>query len=290
MTLASGCARVGVTTQVQESGAWSRTRRFSGDSGDAIRSTLILPQGQEWRVATTRDAKSTTVIAHRALPAGETLRGDVAVRSGDESAGRPALTTEVTVRADGPDRWEYREVLRWQGPRLRAAAPEMALALGLRAALPRDRVSDAECRAVARHGARACWRFLMGPPEPLLFQAPLHRDWGERRLNAELAVALAQGLRERLGERLTAPERSSAVATVQPSIRHLQDTLDDPAERALSIPLTFAARLPGRVTETNGAIDPMTGEVSWGLHAGAAGVGEVILTATSVAETPALER
>lgn len=296
VALASGCARAGVTTQVRESGEATRVVRFSGDSGDAIRAAFVLPRGAGWSSTSAREGETTVITARRALGAAETSRGDLTVRGGEGTAGaRPALVNEVTVRMPATGRWEYREVLRWNGPRARATAPEFALALGLRAALPRDRVEDATCRAVAHRAAGAYWRFLMGPSEPALYQALLHPEWSERRLKRLIATEIDAGLRDALGERLTSAERSAAVtravATVLPSLRHLPGGSNPgPGEEALPVPLAFSVRLPGRVTETNGAVDPLTGEVTWGLHAGAAAFEPVVLTATSVTPTATTQR
>jgi hypothetical protein len=181
VTLTSGCARTTVSTWVNSDGSWTRTLKFRAASDAGLEDAFILPSGTPWVTSRVRQEEGTLYTARRALLPGEPLRQDVVVRDKQNPALERLLTNEVTVREVGPKRWEYREVLHWQGPRpAQLLEPDPRLLRVIQAALPQELAGDLAARELAKGLRRDLWRICFGPGEPVLWEALMHPDVSER--------------------------------------------------------------------------------------------------------------
>jgi hypothetical protein len=277
--MASGCTQALVTTTVRPDGSWSRAIRFQADELSTLRETFVLPAGAPWVTRKDWVEKQAIYNAERRMRADEGLSGDLVVRD--------HVANQVTVREVRPGRWEYREVLHWQGRHpAEIMNPDPTLLHALKAALPDRMATDSETRAAASAVLREFWRIWFGPDDPAIAYAV--SDLAGRRVERRLDAAVDRVLRDRFGRRMTQAERRAAAR------RWVTVILRTARGRASSggamapigsngtswVALEFAVRLPGRVVATNGAIDEVAEEVSWDLYSEAPAVGDVVMTAT----------
>jgi len=297
VTLTSGCARTTVSTWVNSDGSWTRTLKFRAASDAGLENAFLLPSGTPWVTSRVRQEEETLYTARRALLPGEPLRQDVVVRDKQKPALERLLTNEVTVREVGPNRWEYREVLHWQGPRpAQLLEPDPRLVRVIQAALPQALAGGLAARELAKGLRRDLWRICFGPGEPVLWEALMHPDVSERWIQKRLDRAVDQRLQAQFGQRLAPADRLTVArrlaATTLDTIR-VSDSEEEEwpgrMETAL-VPLTFAVSLPGKVVATNGELGESSGEVFWGLYSGAAISEDVVLTATGELVTTASGR
>jgi len=236
-------------------------------------------------------------VAKRAAAPGETLRQDVVVRGKIKGSPGRLLVNEVTVRPAGPGRVEYREVLHWQGEvpkEITAPQPEMLKAL--RDTLPPALTTDeAVLRDVALLTQRELYRMLFGPGDLILGYILLHPDLAERRIQQRLGGALLKALEAKFGDRMTLAERRGAarkILTAALAASEVSSKAKSGPEMAAAggpgggdkdgnapVALTFAVKAPGKVIETNGEYDELSGEIFWTLYPEAAAAGDVVLSA-----------
>jgi hypothetical protein len=198
------------------------------------------------------------------------------------------------VREVGPNRWEYREVLHWQGPRpAQLLEPDPRLLRVIQAALPQELAGDLAARELAKGLRRDLWRICFGPSEPVLWEALMHPDVSERWIQKRLNQAVDQRLQAQFGHRLAPADRLSVARRLAAATLGTLRVSDSEAEEwpgrmeTALIPLTFTVSLPGKVVATNGEVDESSGEVFWGLYSGAAISEDVVLTATGELVTTA---
>lgn len=288
-----GCTmRATLHTEVDADGSWTRTERFQGCCEEDLRGMFALPEGAPWTGATAEKGEETSYTARRRLRPGETLMQDLLVRREENGAVQRLLVSEVTVREAGHGRWEYREALRWLGPRpKRFVDAEPELRRILQESLPEGAASEKEIRDLAWRSLCEGWRVLTGPGEAWLSGIG-HPELWIRRARERLGVALETILRQKLDERLTSEQRRATVQKLIAKIPRVglplagfeqalpdEDWFDD-SDHEL-VPLMISVKLPGRLVATNGEFNAPTGEVVWGFFAGAPALEELVLTATS---------
>jgi hypothetical protein len=287
-----GCARATLRTELHGDGSWTRVERFVADNESALQDTFDLPTGAGWMTLPAEEKGDVIHTARRTLREGQTLRRDLVVAGDETDAMEQRLTSEVTVRRDGEHGWEYREVLRWHGPRPKPFLDcEQELRRLLREGLP-DRLAKEEVlQDLPRQTLRDGWRILLGPGEG--WQSGLiHEEFGVRQMQRKLAHAIDRRLVGEFGRRLSHEERQALVRKLVPVVpfnfgaddKENEGWFDENDEA--SVPLMFAVKMPGRLVATNGEYDPVAGEVLWGLAAAAPALEEVVLTATSETRPP----
>jgi len=215
--------------------------------------------------------------------------------------GRVLITNEVSVREVAPGRLEYREVLRWNGARpTDLAKADEELAATVKSALPPALASDgALVAAVQRDIQRSFFRLLMGPgADPIFATFLTHQDLAEYRIRQRLASAVVASVEANVGDKLPPTERkavsdkliadmSKAFAAQTKSKAGPPDPSSGGEEKDESGPLVAVfvrVKMPGKVVETNGEYDPLTGEVIWPMYSQAVALEDVTLTA--ICEVP----
>jgi hypothetical protein len=294
-TLLGGCARSSITTEIKSGGAWTRTVSFTGqekkeggmDMGASLEEVFTLPSGGDWKSREQKKAADRTVIFERTLAAGNSLAGDVSVKGGE--GGKPVLVNEVTVKAAGPGRYEYRETLRWSGPPPKTSGegikPEDLAQL--KAALPKALATDENARAIADKSAALAIPMMFGPGDPLLAIGMLHPDLAARRLNQRIGMLMMKALEDQFGNKMRPDERREVTRKLIDTVFAMsKPAKPDPAAGPPSgksssglTPLMFVVKSPGKVISTNGEKDELTGEVFWALFPEAASLQPVVLTA-----------
>ncbi len=306
LLLLSGCARIATNTEVKADGSFVRTVVYRGSApstdgftmGPSLDDLIAPPRTPGWKVTRETDPKSENkseliVTATRAFAAGETLSDDLALKSPpkkDAPKGTVPTTTlgnTLSVRTLPDGTLEYREVIRWRGPKpteLTTPEPEM-LALLATTVPALDKAAQA---TVATHLQQSLWRALFGPGEPLLGLLITHPELGEFKLKKHLVAAVDAELKTALGDKLTDTERRTATQKV---IVALTESVKDKTKKQVNagpsgdknddalVALLIKAKLPGKLLQTNGEEDPVTGEVVWGLFSQAPAAGDVVLTA-----------
>jgi hypothetical protein len=289
--LSSACARARVTTTIQPDGSWTRSvsligqEKKEGQMTPTLEDTFVIPSGAAWKSSEEKKNEERTLTLDRVLAPGASIEGDVSVKA---AAGKLNAVNQVTVARIGPNRFEYRETLRWKGDPTEVVDKIKAEDLAkLKANLPAALRSDANARALAAKTAELSIPLLFGPGDPLLAMGFLHPDLAVRRASQRVGVLMVKALEEQFGDKLTPAQRrevaikmiqetfSSATVTPKPP-----DPSSGPSKNSSGfVPLIFIVKAPGRVVSSNGEVDELTGEVFWGLFSEAAAFKDVVLTA-----------
>ena len=285
----------------------------------AIKKQFLVPSGPGWTVTRQRDDEQMTLVVRRTAPLapGETVRQDMVVRGIVNGQPGGQVVNEVAVRPAGPARVEYRETLRWQGKRPdELFQPQPSILKTVRAALPAPLAADDKAvSAITVQVQQELWRAAFGPGEPLIVIFLAHPDLGQRRMQQRLGRALVSALETNFGDRMTPAERRAVALKLATNKSLLKSGPAGQANAAAGsaaasgvppgadpsaggaiqfggkdgynpslVALTFTLKPPGRVVETNGEYDELTGEVVWTLYTEAVAAGDVTLRA--VCETP----
>ncbi|HZO87237.1 MAG TPA: hypothetical protein VFB38_02790 [Chthonomonadaceae bacterium] len=300
--LAGGCARSTVTTTINPNGSWVRQDAFHATASDEkgfnlgvkLEDVFFLPSGVTWKVTRAKKGDEVAYTAERTLQAGETLKQDIAWKGEDKAAQTSALGNEVTVRQVAPGRYEYREVLHWQG-KLPKEVTELdpQLLAAVKGALPPALATDANAKETAQIVNREFLRMLFGPRDPMMIsffaQILMSPDLMERRVMSRIGGAVSKALEEKFGAQLPPEERRAVAIKIMTAAFNSAQTKvksqakPEAAAGANSAPspsLTFIVKMPGKIVDTNGEVDEFTGEVYWSFYPQAAALGDVILTAT----------
>lgn len=296
-----GCARAVSTTAVHADGSWTRTVAFHGSSpdqksmsvGTEIKDAFILPQGPAWKIKNEKTDAEVTVTAVREMFLGGTIENDIVTKSSDKNS--PAInvmTNRVSVKQIAPGRYEYRETLHWLGkmPKELVVPDGDAMRL-LKAWLPPQLATTVNVQQLARALTRAIWRVMFGPGDPLVAhfsELMMQPDLIKHRIGGQMATALKSALDELPGQKLTPQQKQDLFKkmtdyAVQSGTTKAQAAQnggpEKPAPGGSFASLTFDVKLPGRVIETSGEVDPLTGEVYWAVYPEAAVLGDVTMRA-----------
>ncbi|MCX6369140.1 MAG: hypothetical protein NTX57_20875 [Armatimonadetes bacterium] len=307
LLISSGCARIGTSTDVKPDGSFVRTVVYRGSApstdgfnmAPALDDLIAPPRTPGWKVTRETDPKSENkseliVTATRAFAAGETLSDDLALKSPPKKdAPKGTLPTTIlgntlSVRTLPDGKLEYREVIRWRGPKPQNFnSPANELLPVLAAALPQ--VEKSVHARMATQIQQGLWQTLFGPGEPLIGLLLTHSDLGEFKLTKRLGELTATVLKNTLGDKLTDTERRSVVQKI---VARIADGVKDKTKSQANagpgsnegdnhalVALLIKAKLPGKILQTNGEEDPATGEIVWGLFSQAPAAGDVVLTA-----------
>lgn len=288
-----GCYRLQVFTQVETDGSFARTLTYQGPSVRPGVSVLrppaervfAVPRSAGWELERT-GAEGRIVAVRRSAP-GAVGGDDWGIRLGWSRPER-LLSNTVSVRWIEPGKWEYREVIRWRGPAVRALVrPDPSLQAIVRAALPEAAARDGRSvRLVCLAIQQQAWRALFGPGDPLLGVYAVHPDDARRRMRHRLLDALRDILARVFGTRLTPSEEETARRRIVPAL--FADPWWERRDQEIPDPVAVLVRvrLPGPMLETNGEVDPETGEAVWSFFSGAPAAGALTLTAVGQAPAP----
>jgi hypothetical protein len=173
-----------VTTEVKPDGSYTRALKLRAAKpnemgfsvGPKLEEVFARPNGAGWKTKQATEKDEGVFSAERAFGKGEAARRAVVLKGKKAPMGLQ-LINDVTVREVAPGRWEYREILRWQGERpkeLLNAEPEVMQKV--KEVLPQSLATDANARDVTLLFQRHFWRVLFGPSDPLLSQILMHPD------------------------------------------------------------------------------------------------------------------
>jgi hypothetical protein len=108
-----GCARSYAESEVRADGSWKRSVKLVLAEGmgekKKIGDVFALPKGAQ----TSAGENEETAVWTTEHAAGAEPVTDLTILH----QAKPVMDNEVTVREISPGRWEYREVIRWKGPR-----------------------------------------------------------------------------------------------------------------------------------------------------------------------------
>ena len=253
--------------------------------GPTFDDVFTVPTGQAWKSSEEKKGDNRVLTITRSLVAGESLSGDVSLKSG--KAGEMKMVNEVRVTRAGPHRYEYRETLHWKTdrPDLIAIKPEDIAAI--KAALPAVLATDENARALAAKASDLMIPVMFGPGDPLLAMGLVHPDLAERRARQRVGAAMLTALQQQFGDKLRLEDRREIARKLIANTLPQRPSTPDPSASSSKdslTPLMFIMRTPGRVVSSNGEVDDLTGEVYWALFPEAASLHDVVLTA--VCEIP----
>jgi hypothetical protein len=293
--LLAGCARARVTTSIKSDGSWTRTVVLIGEEKKdmqvtpTLEDTFVTPSGAGWTSKEEKQNDDRVLTLERVVAAGASLQGDLSIKAGE--AGKLKLVNEAKVTRVGPNRFEYRETLRFKGDPNKVLGEVKYEDLGkIKSYLPKPLATDADARALADKMTALAIPMLLGPGDPLLAIGMLHPDLGARRAGQRMGALLMKALEEQFGDQLQpAQRREVARQLIQETFTSSKmSTSDRPV--ALSnknsglTPLMFIVKTPGRIVSTNGELDDLSGEVFWAFFDEAAAFNDIVLTA--VIEVP----
>ncbi|MEQ8762751.1 MAG: hypothetical protein RL885_02410 [Planctomycetota bacterium] len=295
--LCAGCGNFGAVTEIHPDGSWTRESRYSTSdelSGPTESFEVTIREDLEdyfdftgvekWEKDARNELGGGVLIMSRRAQPGETL-SDFALKGED---GKVIARNEVTVTRLSEKRFEYKETLRWVGPipeLLEEPSPERVQYFAGK--LPEDiEQADRVAKELTRAAVQQYVLLLYGGTgqRPLLSEALVHRNVALRKLQARLRKGITADLQERLKGHPQHDRLADIVAKIVDSemIQQLgekdedKDVFND--DRSL-IALDFTAKLPGKIIETNGELDEVTGEIYWTLFAASPVLEDVVLRA-----------
>jgi hypothetical protein len=299
LTYLSGCSRATVSSEIKPNGDWIRTVELHGPPPD--KSGGLLPQGKledsfavpgpPWTVTRETKDDGLVVTCKRSMKAGETANHDVVCRAKADGKVVDVCVNSCLVKETAPGVYTYTETIHWIGPK-----PKDLIDAGfdkvLKSALPATVATDASVKHLSEKFSREFLLTLMGPPDPLftsiMSQIMMNPDLAMRKLSARMGEGLDQALKDEYGDRMTAEQRHGTIKKlVDVAFKSTSDKTNvDPTkgpdkDTGSMSALTFAVKMPGKITSSNGLIDKLTNEVYWGMYPEAAAMGEdIVLTAT----------
>jgi len=292
--LFSACSRARITTEIKGGDTWTRTVALSGpekkeggmNMAPSVEETFVLPSTDAWKFHEEKKDTERTLVFEKTMAAGASLKGDLSIKGADPA--KVNLINEVTVSRVAPRRFEYRETLRWTGPKPDSLTFKPEDLAQLKAALPKPLATDANARAVMEKTSILAIPLLFGPGEPLLTLGLMHPDLAAHRMSQRVGAVIVKALEEQFGDKMTLAERREVTRKlIEMTFAKNKPAQPDPAAAAAPgkdskdsglIPLMFIVKSPGKVISTNGEVDEVTGEVYWGLFPEAASYQPVILT------------
>lgn len=292
----SGCARTVAVSEVREDGSWKRSVTFTVSQQEGmgpetkIEDVFALPSGAQWKTSREKGKGELIFRAEREAKLGETIEGDVTILEKKQ----PKLVSRVTVSEIEPGVYEYREVYRLATPRKPLDAvkltPEERQKLP---ALLRDNATDDQLKEIMTGTVDSIWRLLFGPSEPLLLSFLVQPEVVERKMRQRMGAAMEAELEKVLGEKLDATQRRAIVrelltesqlkSAFNPEEEAKKKTEEEPStgSGAGLVSILVSVKLPGTIVESNGLVDPYTGEVFWNFYQEAAEIRDVELRAVA---------
>ena len=224
----SGCSRGKISSDVKDTGAWTRIVELHAPALDKtgllkdapkVEDSFVVP-GAPWAVTREKKGEENVVTCKRTMQLGETLKRDVVCISKAGGKTTEVAVNECSVKETSPGVYTYRETIHWIGPSPKPTV-DMDAAKALKGALPAAVATDASVRHLADTLEREFMLTFMGPPEPLMTtivsQIMMNPDLAERNIAARMGDGLNTALMTEYGGKLTAEQRR---ATVQRLVEH----------------------------------------------------------------------
>ncbi|MEQ1934807.1 MAG: hypothetical protein ABL962_13180 [Fimbriimonadaceae bacterium] len=283
----TGCVRTNSLTEVNPDGSWKRTVKFilaknsMSEKDPTIAEVAMPPTGPGWKATSSKKDDEFTFTYTRDVKLDEVITKDIALIDKDGLT----LVNEVTVKQIAPNRFKYRETFKWVGKSKAKGSTELT-SEDLKAMLPA--FSTAEDLAKVRGQLTSkLTRILMGPGDPMLLQLVANPDYGLRRMVNRMAKSFDQILTDVYGDRLDMAARTNLVKKIietatDQTVNKTKSDAEKSGTSGDSAPPTsmfMSVKLPGRIVETDGEVDPFSGEVFWSMFPEAAALGEVSIMA-----------
>jgi hypothetical protein len=293
--IAIGCARTNSLTEVNPDGSWKRTVKFAvakqeGMENPGADQIFELPKGEGWTSKKTEKKDETEWVFTRSAKVDEVISKDIAIREvGPEGPTADLqLINEVTVKQIAPNRFKYRETFKWVGKKKDTADKDIDSALELKEFLPANLQTPEDLTKIKSGLQVELLRIMFGPGDPMLMNLLSNPEYGVRKMVNKLAKSFDKVLTEVYGERLPMEERRKLIAKVvskasQDIVESKKAESSNPESAQKSGPpitMFISVRLPGRIVETDGEVDPYSGEVFWSMLPEGASLGEVSIQAT----------
>ncbi|MCS7223727.1 MAG: hypothetical protein NZ959_04075 [Armatimonadetes bacterium] len=301
MALISGCARVQVSTVVERDGTWSRSLTFRGApipfpqgvsaaevTGPTLKNQFRLPQGSGWKTRSEKEEGMEILVFERRWETGDTVSEDLVIKNPQKGDNSKLLVNEVRVGPVSKTRFAYEERLKWVGPSPVDLMPEKAIVDQVAAALPAHLATKDNMDKLINSIWSRFLRSVMGPDDLLMAYLFVHPDFGERQLRQRLYPIVLDACRQLFKDKIS-EEHIRKVAQILSDIKPQAkagaavktDLIKQDSQSDFPVLLFFSVRLPGKIIETNGQIDPTTGEVWWGCFSLAVALEDLRLFALS---------
>lgn len=290
-----GCARTSSLTEVNPDGSWNRMVKLVvakqeglGDS-PTVDKIFDVPSGPEWKIVKTEKKDETEWTITRMAKLDEVISKDIAIRevgTNGESTGL-MLVNEVTVKQIAQNRYKYRETYKWVGKKKEEDSKLDDIA-AMKDLLPENLRTPADLEKLKNGLKPELLRIMFGPGDPMLLQLLSNPEYGIRKMVNRLAKSFDKVMADVYGDRLPMEERRKLIAKiVNEASKNIVDTQKsekanpESAEKSgPPITMYISVKLPGKIVETDGEVDPYSGEVFWSMMPEAASLGEVSIQAT----------
>lgn len=284
VTLLAGCANTSTTTTLRSDGSYTRTIKFTVQKSMGEEASLDkvfkLPSGAQWKVKTTDDKDKIESVLTMEAKVGDAPLSDLQVKT---KTGFQVVNS-FAVTEPTPGQFEYKETFTWKGKPDKN--PEESLAqmrASLKKLLPAD-TSDATITAIATDMRGDIWKLMFGPGDPMLLSLFTNPEFAAKKLGTAIGKSLASSLDKRVPTWGTEESRRAAVRKFVVELT-ADDLLKKPDPEKQSeqddsngpIPMYVCVKVPGKIVETNGEFDPISGDVYWALYPEAAQLGPVTL-------------
>lgn len=270
----TGCARVSVVTAVHADGAFDRVSTFSVSGGnvntneakakhDVVASVFRIPtENGSAHVSRIYGDNELKVNVARKVPAGASPISDISV----VNDGKTNIQNEVSVRAIGNGKFEYLETIRDFRPKDK----NLVLADARFRMVVKQTLLSTDTKQIDRTTKALMMEMihsLVGPPEPLapdfLLTTP---EIAVRKMRARLApdfdaILTTEGVSQSARKAFTA--RVFEMMSQDPNNVFPKSMSNTSSQNSVS--MGFAVSVPGKVLETNGLTDPVTGEIYWSM-------------------------
>lgn len=289
----TGCMRANTMTIVAEDGAWSRTVKFTIPKQDMMgkpgkfEDFVFLPSGADWKTSQVTEKDNLVFTATRQAKLGDQILDDLRLKE----KGKAVLTNSVTVRDLGNGRYEYLETIKYVGEQKPGMDQSREELFGiLKESLEGVELTEAQAKEISLGAMKDLWRIMFGPTRPLLPTLAMHPDLGERELRRHFGKSMDAQFEKVFGDKLSKEARLKAVRTLMAKL-DAEKVMGPTRESAQSggggegggndglVSMTTSVKLPGRIVESNGEIDEVSGEVFWAFYSEAAIVEPLTLRA-----------
>ena len=248
-----------------------------GEGGPKLEDSFVLPSSSVYAIKQDKTEEGVKGTLTRTVAAGATIENDVVLKG----AKGPLTSNKVAVTKLADGRMEYVETLTWTaGPGEFAETPA-ELRLAVKKAIP-ERAATTEVIDAATTGIkRTIWKIFFGPGDPLIPLLVFHPDLGAKRMMQRVFKEADPNLQAELGDKMDAATRAEFIKNfvtalnIEEMMAAKQKQKQNPAEstgddKGALVSMLFSVKVPGKVLETNGEVDPITGEVVWAFYGEAA--------------------
>lgn len=265
-----GCAKTSAESVVNADGSWTRTLKLTvgKEMGEEKWMDIFaMPAGAEWKkFEEIKDDEKVTTLT-RSFPVGNDAITDIIVREKETTK----LKNYVVVRRLESGKLEYYEKIVFLAGDADKKKQDFDVYIkDLKAAMPEGKATDEDYQVLAKKTLTSITRMMFGPDDHLMGSLILNPDGAARRLRIKIAQQQDKLLAEQFGDRLSKEERAQVISKLlsqfdsKKLVEKNKPNESDPSQSSANmVGMSVAVKLPGKILETNGEIDPITGEVFW---------------------------